>query len=115
MKRQRADIFSANAFRRTLLVTVAGPVCISVIDGAFRGALAADRDHLLDLTVTAQAPPPPPSLPGAADQPAEEITITAKRLEAARLGIQPQIGASSYTITRQSLETQPGGENTIGS
>jgi outer membrane receptor protein involved in Fe transport len=111
MKRQRADIFSANAFRRTLLVTVAGPVCISVIDGAFRGALAADRDHPLDLTVTAQAPPPPPSLPGAADQPAEEITITAKRLEAARLGIQPQIGASTYTITRQSLETQPGGEN----
>jgi outer membrane receptor protein involved in Fe transport len=112
MKRQRADIFSANALRRTLLVTVAGPVCLSVVDGAGRAALAADRDGPLDFTVTAQAPPPPPLPPaGAADQPAEEITITAKRLEAARLGIQPQTGASTYTIGRQSIETQPGGEN----
>jgi outer membrane receptor protein involved in Fe transport len=111
MKRLRADIISARAFRQALLITVAGPVCLSVGDGVSRAALAADRDGPLDFTVTAQAPAPPPPPVGAADQPAEEVTITAKRLEAARLGIQPQIGASTYTLGRQSIETQPGGEN----
>jgi outer membrane receptor protein involved in Fe transport len=104
-------IFSAKAFRRALLVTVAGPTCLFVVDGAGRDAFAADGDRPLDFTVTAQTPPPPPPPAGAADQPAEEITITAKRLEAARLGIQPQTGASTYTITNQSIEQQPGGDN----
>src|ERR1700675_1389454 len=75
MKRLRADIISARAFRQALLVTVAGPVCLSVGDGVSRAALAADRDGPLDFTVTAQAPAPPPPPVGAADQPAEEITI----------------------------------------
>jgi outer membrane receptor for ferrienterochelin and colicins len=35
----------------------------------------------------------------------------AKRLEAARIGIEPQIGASTYSVTSQAIETQPGGAN----
>ena len=35
----------------------------------------------------------------------------AKRLEAARAAIEPQIGASIYTVTSQAIEAQPGGEN----
>lgn len=73
-------------------------------------AVAADRGGSADLTLAAQqaAPPKPPAV---AEQPVEEVTITAQRLEEARLGIQPNIGASTYTVTRQSIENQPGGEN----
>ena len=35
----------------------------------------------------------------------------AKRLEAARVAIEPQIGASTYSVTSQAIETQPGGAN----
>ncbi len=35
----------------------------------------------------------------------------AKRLEAALIAIEPQIGASTYTVTRQAIENQPGGAN----
>jgi outer membrane receptor for ferrienterochelin and colicins len=35
----------------------------------------------------------------------------AKRLEAARAAIEPQIGASTYTVNSQAIEAQPGGEN----
>jgi hypothetical protein len=41
----------------------------------------------------------------------EEVTVVAKRLEAARASIEPQIGASVYTVTRQAIQAQPGGEN----
>jgi outer membrane receptor protein involved in Fe transport len=46
-----------------------------------------------------------------AQQPEQDITIIAKRLEAARLSIEPQLGASTYTITNQAIQAQPGGEN----
>jgi outer membrane receptor protein involved in Fe transport len=40
-----------------------------------------------------------------------EVNVVARRLEAARAAIEPQIGASVYTVTSQAIETQPGGEN----
>jgi outer membrane receptor protein involved in Fe transport len=40
-----------------------------------------------------------------------DITITAQRLEAARASIQPRIGASTYTLTNQAIQAQPGGDN----
>jgi outer membrane receptor for ferrienterochelin and colicins len=43
----------------------------------------------------------------------ESITVTAKRLDAARNGIQTQTGASTYTITAQDIESAPGGENNL--
>ena len=41
----------------------------------------------------------------------ETITVTADRLAAARSGIQTQTGASTYTITAQDIQDQPGGDN----
>jgi len=41
-----------------------------------------------------------------------EIVVTAKKLDAARAQIQPQVGASVYTITSQAIAAMPGGDNT---
>ncbi len=41
-----------------------------------------------------------------------EVVVTARRLAAARATIQPQIGASVYTIDRRAIEALPGGANT---
>ena len=46
-----------------------------------------------------------------AAQEALNLSVVAKQLEEARVAIQPQVGASTYTITKQSVENQPGGEN----
>ncbi|HEY2445853.1 MAG TPA: TonB-dependent receptor [Rhizomicrobium sp.] len=45
--------------------------------------------------------------------PIETVTVTAKRLGAARASIQTQIGASTYTITESDIQNEPGGENTL--
>jgi outer membrane receptor protein involved in Fe transport len=41
----------------------------------------------------------------------ETVTVTAEKLAEARNGIQPDLGASTYTITAASIDAQPGGEN----
>ena len=41
-----------------------------------------------------------------------EIVVTARRLDEARATIQPQLGASVYTITSKAIDALPGGENT---
>src|SRR4249920_1035161 len=41
----------------------------------------------------------------------ETVTVTAKRLSAARDTIQTQIGASTYTFDSTAIESQPGGTN----
>jgi outer membrane receptor protein involved in Fe transport len=41
-----------------------------------------------------------------------EVVVTAQRLDAARASIQPQVGASTYSLTAQAIETLPAGENT---
>ncbi|HUJ97758.1 MAG TPA: carboxypeptidase-like regulatory domain-containing protein, partial [Stellaceae bacterium] len=62
--------------------------------------------------VAASAAAPAAATPAVtAQQPEQDITIIAKRLEAARLSIEPQLGASTYTITNQAIQAQPGGEN----
>jgi outer membrane receptor protein involved in Fe transport len=44
-----------------------------------------------------------------------DVQVLAKRLEEARISIQPRIGASTHEISRQAIETQPGGlNNTLG-
>lgn len=77
---------------------VPGKAAVSV--GVAAGATA-------DLALAAE----PPTQAAATLPSAEEITVIAKRLEAARLAIEPQIGASTYTITSQAIQDQPGGEN----
>lgn len=45
-----------------------------------------------------------------------DITVTARRLDAARAAIEPALGASTYTIDNETLENRPGGETrTLGS
>jgi outer membrane receptor protein involved in Fe transport len=41
-----------------------------------------------------------------------EIVVTAQRLDVARDSIQPQVGASTYSMSQQTIETLPAGENT---
>jgi len=43
---------------------------------------------------------------------APDIIVTAKRLSDARAAIQPQIGASTYTINAAAIQALPGGDNT---
>ncbi len=41
-----------------------------------------------------------------------EVVVTAQRLDAARATIQPQVGASTYSLSSQAIEALPAGENT---
>jgi outer membrane receptor for ferrienterochelin and colicins len=41
-----------------------------------------------------------------------DIVVTARRLDAARASIQPDIGASTYTISKDAIAAMPGGDNT---
>lgn len=43
----------------------------------------------------------------------ETVTVTAERLNEARIGIQSQVGASTYTVTDANIQAQPGGENNL--
>ncbi|HUO90640.1 MAG TPA: TonB-dependent receptor [Rhizomicrobium sp.] len=43
----------------------------------------------------------------------ETVTVTAAKLNEARIGIQPQTGASTYTITDANIQAQPGGDNNL--
>jgi outer membrane receptor protein involved in Fe transport len=49
------------------------------------------------------------SIPAAAQ--IETVVVTAKKLAEARNSIQTQVGASTYTVTHEQIEQQPGGEN----
>jgi outer membrane receptor for ferrienterochelin and colicins len=44
--------------------------------------------------------------------PETDIVVTARRLDAARAAIQPDIGASTYTISKEAIAAMPGGDNT---
>ena len=43
--------------------------------------------------------------------PQSGIIVTAKKLDAARASIQPSLGATSYTITNETIQALPGGDN----
>lgn len=45
-------------------------------------------------------------------KPVSEITITARRLDAARANIEPSLGAATYALTNDAVEARPGGETT---
>src|SRR5260221_14338585 len=38
-----------------------------------------------------------------------DLALAAKQLDAARIAIEPRIGASTYTITQRAIQNQPGG------
>lgn len=50
--------------------------------------------------------------PVGSDPPSSEVVVTARRLDAARDTIQPQIGASTYALSQESILALPAGENT---
>ncbi len=60
--------------------------------------------------------PPPATLPDAGDDdgepsaPVSEIVVTGQRLDAARARVEPALGASTYTLTNDTIENRPGGE-----
>ncbi len=73
------------------------------------GLLAAPLGLLMLIApVTARAADA--SIPSQADN--KEVVVTAARLNAARVSIQPQLGASTYTIDSKAIEAMPGGDNT---
>ena len=45
-------------------------------------------------------------------KPVSEITITARRLDAARANIEPSLGAATYALTNDAVEARPSGETT---
>jgi outer membrane receptor for ferrienterochelin and colicins len=49
--------------------------------------------------------------PAAGAQPDDTVVVTARRLSAARASIQPQVGASTYTLDAQAIQALPGGDN----
>lgn len=57
-----------------------------------------------------------PSLAAAAPSPGDtsvsEVVVTAQKLDAARATIQPQLGASTYTLSAKAIQMLPGGDNT---
>ena len=86
--------------------------------GRVAGALAMTLclSLLLPLArAAAQAPPPPApadpeTVPGGAVS--LELDVIAKQLDIARTQIQPSLGATTYQFTRQTIDTQPQGDNT---
>jgi outer membrane receptor for ferrienterochelin and colicins len=75
---------------------------------------------LASQTALAQVSTSPPQTPvtdpasATSDQvtsPHSAIIVTANKLDAARASIQPSLGATSYTITNETIQALPGGDN----
>jgi outer membrane receptor for ferrienterochelin and colicins len=78
-------------------------IAAKAADGATTNASAAN----IPASDSAVAADPPPVLAA----PLSDIIISAQRLDAARAAIQTQTGASTYTISAQSIQAAPGGDN----
>src|SRR5207244_720588 len=57
--------------------------------------------------LAADAPPP------GQGQDVSELVVTAQKLDEARATIEPGLGASTYTLSSQLVDTLPGGQNTL--
>ena len=40
-----------------------------------------------------------------------DVNVALKKLDEARISIQPRIGASTYSITKEAIQAQPGGDS----
>jgi outer membrane receptor protein involved in Fe transport len=86
-------------------VRVRGSGCGGVSALAIMAAIGAVGPALAD-------PPAPSAVPApAASDTVGEIVVTARRLNEARASIQPQIGASVYSIGRDAIKAMPGGDS----
>jgi outer membrane receptor protein involved in Fe transport len=85
-----------------------------------RGAAALAITCALIAPAFADDNPAPVLAQGGAAAPADEgesvtlpdITVVAKTLNAARVNIEPQLGASTYKLTNDAIQDLPGGSNT---
>src|SRR5581483_7888621 len=78
-----------------------------------RTGLAAAAPMVLALGAAPAALADDPTQQGAgnAGSTSTEVVVTAQRLDAARAAIQPSIGASTYSLSSQAIQTLPGGDN----
>ncbi|HTX49364.1 MAG TPA: TonB-dependent receptor [Caulobacteraceae bacterium] len=60
----------------------------------------------------AQTAPAPADAAPSQPSTVSELMVTAQRLDAARDTIQPQVGASTYSLSAQTIQTLPAGEDT---
>ncbi len=81
-----------------LTVALGTPCLASAADAT------ADATATSNTTATSDAAAPNPQ--------SSEVVVTAERLDKARASIQPQVGASTYSLSSQAIETLPAGENT---
>jgi outer membrane receptor protein involved in Fe transport len=51
------------------------------------------------------------SAPAAASDPSSDVVVTAQRLDAARQTVEPALGATTYSLSKQAVEILPGGQN----
>jgi len=77
-----------------------------------RSLLAASAALAIAAPFVAQAASPHAADAGPSSSSVNEVVVTARRLDAARDTIEPQVGASTYSITRQTIEALPAGANT---
>lgn len=85
-----------------------------------RGVAALALMCLLPRTALADDAAAPPLAQGGAAAPADQgqsvtlpdIEVVAKELNAARVNIEPQLGASAYKLTNDAIQDLPGGPNT---
>ncbi len=52
-----------------------------------------------------------PSAPKPSDRTVSEVVVTARRLDAARETVEPSLGATTYSLSKQVIDILPGGEN----
>ncbi len=76
-----------------------------------RVALRALLPGALVLAAPATHAQPAPSPAPPSDKTVSEVVVTARRLDAARQTVEPALGATTYSLSRQVIDLLPGGEN----
>jgi outer membrane receptor for ferrienterochelin and colicins len=89
--------------RTSLLWASALPVLAFVSQGALSQVSATPSQ--------AAATDPASATADLTTPPQSAIIVTAKKLDAARASIQPSLGATSYTISNETIQALPGGDN----
>jgi len=93
-----------------LIVLTALPSKAAAVDATGSSARPADAAGVI-ADGDASAAPSHTKESGSSGDSLATIVVTAQRLNEARLGVETQTGASTYTIDNQAIEAQPGGGN----
>ena len=71
-------------------------------------AMAASSAHAQDATKPGE---PTAGAPRPSAKTVSEVVVTARRLDAARQTVEPALGATTYSLSKQVIDILPGGEN----